>query len=355
MKKTAARRGLAGQVAIVAGATRGAGRGIARGLGEAGAMVYCTGRSVSGQPSPYGRPETIDETADMIVASGGAATPVRVDHTVEAEVVALLERVQREQGRLDVLVNSIGGEDPLMGFPAWLWDADLTNAEAVLRGSLLSHLITLKHAARVMIGQGRGLIVEVTEGNSLGSGGGPVAQIVKLGLKGMALGLGAQLRPKGVAMVAIAPGYLRSESMLQGYGVTEANWRDGAKKDPNFLASETPLFIGRAVAALAADPKVLRRAGQLFSSWELGRELGFTDADGSRPDWGRTKIDFSGHPPELLTWLRAGAEMETEWLATVAGRVRRFVKQLPAGPKRTAARKKTAQRPSRAASPRRRT
>jgi NAD(P)-dependent dehydrogenase (short-subunit alcohol dehydrogenase family) len=348
MKRAArARQTLAGQVAIVAGSTRGAGRGIARALGEAGATVYCTGRSVTGQPSPYGRPETIDETAGMIRAAGGVAIAVRVDHTVEAEVEALFERVTREHGRVDVVVDSVGGEDPLMGTPSWLWDAELTNGAAVLRQSLFSHVITAKHAARAMIPQSRGLIVEVTENNGLGSGGSPSVQMVKLGLKGLALGMGAQLRPKGIAVVAITPGYLRSESMLEGYGVTEANWRDGAKKDPNFLASESPLYIGRAVAALAADPKVLARTGQLFSSWELARELKFTDADGSRPDWGRTKIVFSQLPPELVEWMRDGSEIERRFLATMTERLRHWVRQLPPRPRkrvRRPARKPAARR-----------
>src|SRR5438093_12085783 len=154
---------LEGQVALVAGATRGAGRGIARALGEAGATVYCTGRSVRGNPSPYRRPETIDETADMIVASGGAAVPVRVDHTVESEVEALFARVDREHGRLDVLVNSLAGEEPMMAQWNSFWKTNLKNGEAVFRQSLLSHIITAKHAAPLMIRKRRGLIVEVTE------------------------------------------------------------------------------------------------------------------------------------------------------------------------------------------------
>ena len=351
VRRSGPRRTLEGQVAIVAGATRGAGRGIARALGEAGATVYCTGRSVTGQPSSYGRPETINETAGMIADAGGTAIPVRVDHAVEAEVEALFERVTRDHGRVDVVVDSVGGEDPLMGTPSWLWDADLTNGAAVLRNSLHSHIITAKHAARAMVPRSRGLIVEVTENNGLGSGGSPSVQMVKLGLKGLALSFGAQLRPKGIAVVAITPGYLRSESMLEGYGVTEANWRDGAAKDPNFLASESPLYVGRAVAALAADPRVLSRTGQLFSSWELAREYKFTDADGSRPDWGRTTIDFTVLPPELVEWMRIGAEIERQFLATMTSRLRHWTTQLPARPKKKpkppARSKPAARRPSR--------
>jgi NAD(P)-dependent dehydrogenase (short-subunit alcohol dehydrogenase family) len=320
---------LAGRAAVVAGATRGAGRGIARALGEAGAIVFCTGRSVRGNPSPYKRPETIDETAEMINAAGGTAIPVRVDHTVEAEVEALFARVQREHGRLDVVVDSVAGEDPVNSAYGWFWDADLTTAAKGLENALVSHFITAKHAAKTMMPARRGLIVEVTEGDAMSAGGHPVKQAVKLGLKEMALTMAAELYPHGVAAVAITPGFLRSESMLEGFGVTEQNWRDGGKRDKNFLASESPLFIGRAVAALAADPKIMKRTGQLLSSWGLAREYGFTDADGSRPDWGRTKMDFSMFPPEFLSYLHTGSRLGLEWLVTATKRTRSFMKQLP--------------------------
>ncbi len=329
-KRTApARKSLAGRVAVVAGATRGAGRGIARALGEAGAIVYCTGRSVKGSPSPYKRPETIDETAAMIVAAGGTSIPVRVDHTLESEVEALFARIDREHGRLDVAVNSVAGEDPLAGPYGWFWDADLTNAAKALENSLLSHIITAKHAAKLMIRQRRGLIVEITEGDSLGAGGNPVKQVVKLALKGNALAMATELYPHGVAAVAITPGFLRSESMLERFGVTEKNWRTGGEKDKNFLTSESPLYVGRAVAALAADPKIMTRTGQLFSSWELAREYGFTDYDGTRPDWGRLKIDFSGMPPDFLAYFRIGNQLTLEWLDRVTTRLESFGKQLP--------------------------
>jgi NAD(P)-dependent dehydrogenase (short-subunit alcohol dehydrogenase family) len=283
----AAPRPLQGQVALVAGATRGAGRGIARGLGEAGATVYCTGRSVRGAPSPYNRPETIEETAEMVTAAGGAGIAVRVDHTVEGDVEALITRIGREHQRLDVLVDAIAGEDPLLGGWASFWKTDLTHAADALRQSIVSHLITAKHAAALMIKRRRGLIVEVTEGDTVfGGGGNAVADVVKSSLKGFAARMAGELHTHRVAAVSITPGFLRSESMLQHFGVTEANWRDGGKRDKNFLLSETPLFVGRAVAALAADPKVLDRSGDILSSWELAREYGFTDADGSRPDWG---------------------------------------------------------------------
>lgn len=325
---------LSGRVAVVAGATRGAGRGIARALGEAGAIVYCTGRSVKGSPSPYKRPETIDETAEMIVAAGGTAIPIRVDHSLETEVEALFAQIDREQGRIDIVADSVGGEDPLMGAYGWFWDADLTNASKALENSLLSHVITAKHAARAMMRVRNGLIVEVTENNLMGAGGNPAGQIVKLGLKGLALTWAAELKPHGVAIVAITPGFLRSESMLEHFGVTEKNWRDGGRKDKNFLESESPLYVGRAVAALAADPKILKRTGQLFSSWELAREYKFTDADGRRPDWGRLKIDFGKKWSELLEYIRIGNELQLQWLETVTKRSKRFAKQLPKQPKR---------------------
>lgn len=320
---------LAGQVAVVAGATRGAGRGIARALAEAGAIVYCTGRSVTGNPSPYKRPETIDETAEMITAAGGAAIPVRVDHTVEGEVEAFFKQVDREQGRLDIVVNCVAGEDPMAGGYGWFWDADLTNTTKALENALVSHIITAKHAARLMMRQRRGVIVEVTEGDALGAGGSPVKTVVKLALKNLALTMATELHPHNVAAVSITPGFLRSESMLEHFGVTEKNWRNGGKKDKNFLESESPLYIGRAVAALAADPKIMKRTGQLFSSWELAREFKFTDANGTRPDWGRLKIDFSGMPPEFLSYFRIGGKLTVEWLARVTARTKSFAKQLP--------------------------
>jgi NAD(P)-dependent dehydrogenase (short-subunit alcohol dehydrogenase family) len=324
---------LAGRIALVAGATRGAGRGIARALGEAGATVYCTGRSVAGQPSPYGRPETIDETAALITDAGGTAIPIRVDHTIETEVESLFARIQRKHRRIDVVVDSVAGEDPMMGQYGWFWETDLKNADAILRQALVSHIITAKHAARAMIRRRQGLIVEVTENDLLGAGGNPLSQAVKMSLKGLALNWAAELKPHGVAAIAVTPGFLRSESMLQGLGVTESNWRDAGRKDPNFLESESPLFVGRAVAALAADPKVLERSGQLLSAWQLARDYGFTDYDGRRPDWGNLAIDFSVLPPSLVDLFRIGTELQLTWLTTLAERTRQFRDKIPARPK----------------------
>ena len=323
-------RHLQGHIALVAGATRGAGRGIARALGEAGATVFCTGRSVTGRPSPYGRPETVDETAALITAAGGQAVALRVDHTVEAEVEALVTRIVKEHGRLDVLVNSIAGEEPLMGQWGSFWDVDVAQADQVFRQALVSHIVTAKHVAPHMIRRRRGLIVEVTESDIFGGGGNPLAWSVKLATKGLALNMAAELHVHSVTAVAITPGFLRSEAMLDGLGVTEANWRDAGEKDSNFLESESPLYVGRAVAALAQDPKMLARTGQLWSSWELSRDYGFIDDDGRRPDWGARKtIDFSIFPPSFLEMFRTGLELQAMWLARLGERTARTLRQLP--------------------------
>jgi len=289
--RTAPSKPLHGRVAVVAGATRGAGRGIARALAEAGALVYCTGRSVAGRPSAYGRPETVDETADLINAAGGTAVAVRVDHASEAEIQALFQRIDREHGRIDVVADSVAGEDPLMRQWGNFWKTDFRHAEAILRQGLVSHMLTAKCAAPFMIARRRGLIVEVTENDVLAAGGNPMSQMVKAGLKLLALNMAGELRPHGVAAVSITPGFLRSEAMLERFGVTERTWREAGRKDVNFLQSESPWFVGRAVAALAADPDVGRRNGGSFSSGELAREYGFTDVDGSRPDCWRYMVE----------------------------------------------------------------
>src|SRR3954468_19698327 len=328
---------LTGKVALVAGATRGAGRGIARALGEAGATVYCTGRSVTGKPSPYGRPETIDETASMIESAGGKAIAVRVDHTIETEVAVLFTQIARDHKRIDVVAISVAGEDPVMRQYGYLWQADVKNADAIFRQALTSHIITAKHAALAMMPRKRGLIVEVTENDIMGAGGNPMAQAVKSAQKVLPLFWAAELESHGVAVMAITPGFLRSERMLEHFGVTEDNWRDAGKQDSNFLVSESPLFVGRAVAALAADPAVLDRSGMLWSSWELARHYGFTDYDGRRPDWGRHKIDFTTLPSDLVEIFRTGNALEIRWLSTLLARSRKFGAKIPA--RRAAARR----------------
>jgi NAD(P)-dependent dehydrogenase (short-subunit alcohol dehydrogenase family) len=335
---------LQGQVALVAGATRGAGRGIARALGEAGATVVCTGRSVTGRPSPYGRRETVDETAALITAGGGRAIALRVDHTAEAEVEALVAKILQDYGRLDVLVNSIAGEEPLMAQWGSFWQVDVSHADQVLRQALVSHIITAKHVAPHLIRTRRGLIVEVTENDVLGGGGNPLAWSVKLAIKGLALNMAAELHAHHVTAVAITPGFLRSEAMLEGMGVTEANWPEAGKKDRNFLESESPWYVGRAVAAIAQDPQMFDRTGQLWSSWELSRAYGFTDIDGRRPDWGQLAIDFSGHPPAFLARFRTGLELQAAWLTRLQERTARMMSKLPPQTSERPARRRAASR-----------
>ena len=329
VRKKSSRRPLAGRVALVAGATRGAGRGIARALGEAGATVYCTGRSVTGKPSPYNRPETINETAAIIQAAGGSATARRVDHSNEKQVKALFRRIIRAHKRVDIVVDSVAGEDPVMSAYGFLWQADLTHADAIFRQALTSRIITAKHAALAMMPAQRGLIVEVTENDMLGGGGNPMSQTVKMAQKLLPGIWAAELVPHGVTVMAVTPGFLRSESMLQQMGLTEDTWREGGRVDPNFLESESPLFVGRAIAALAADPKVHGRTGMLVSSWELARDYGFTDYDGRRPDWGRHKIDFSVLPPDWIDLFRTGTDLQIKWLTTLVARSRRFRAKIP--------------------------
>ena len=274
-------------VAVVAGATRGAGRGIAVELGAAGATVYCTGRSTRAQRSPMNRPETIEDTADMVDAAGGRGIAVRVDHSDPQQVAALAARIRDEQGgRLDVLVNDIWGGDPLTEWEGGFWQHDLGNGLTLLRQAIETHVITSWHLAPLMVARGRGLIVEMTDGDSDRYRGTLFYDVAKATVIRLALAQAEDLRDSGVAAVALTPGFLRSEAVLDHFGVTADDWMRGAERDPHFAQSESPRFVGRAVAALAADPDVIRMSGRALSSWGLAREHGFTDADGRRPDWG---------------------------------------------------------------------
>jgi NAD(P)-dependent dehydrogenase (short-subunit alcohol dehydrogenase family) len=277
---------LAGTVAVVAGATRGAGRGIAVELGRAGATVYATGRSARGRPSEMARPETIEETAEQVTAAGGTGIAVRVDHTEIAEVEALFEQVATEQGgRLQLLVNDIWGGDPLSQWGLPFWEQSLAGGLHMQQLAVTTHLITSWYAAPLLVAGGRGLVVEVTDGTDDAYRGNLFYDVAKASVIRLALAQAGDLRPHGVAAVALTPGFLRSEAMLDHFGVTEATWRDGIAKDPYFAASETPTYIGRAVAALAADPQIMRRSGQALSTGELAQAYAFTDKDGTSPNF----------------------------------------------------------------------
>jgi NAD(P)-dependent dehydrogenase (short-subunit alcohol dehydrogenase family) len=282
-------RSLAGKVALVAGATRGAGRGTAIALGEAGATVYCTGRTTRERRSEYDRPETIEETAELVTAAGGTGLAVAVDHLEPSQVEALVQRIDGENGRLDVLVNDIWGAEKLFDWNVPVWEHDLAKGLRIMRLAVETHLVTSHFALPLLIRRPGGLVVEMTDGtreyNAERYRVSTFYDLAKTAVLRLAFTQGAELAPHGCTAVALTPGWLRSEMMLENYGVTEENWRDGAAVNPHFAAiSESPLYVGRAVAALAADPHVARRNGGSYSSGELAREYGFTDVDGSQPD-----------------------------------------------------------------------
>ncbi|WP_276353400.1 SDR family oxidoreductase [Cohnella caldifontis] len=279
---------LKGKVAVVAGATRGAGRAIAAELGALGAIVYCTGRSTRERASDLGRPETIEDTAELVSSRGGQGIAVRVDHSVPEEVAGLFQRVREEQGgRLDILVNDIWGGEKLTAWGQPFWESSLEDGLLMQRRAVHTHLITSYYGVPLMTARGSGLIVEITDGYDYRYRGNLYYSLAKVSGIHLAEGMAEELKPFGIAAVSVTPGFLRSEEMLEHFGVTEDNWRDAAAKDPHFLMSETPFFVGRGVAALAADPNVMDRTGSHLTSWGLSDDYGFTDADGSSPHWGR--------------------------------------------------------------------
>ena len=302
---TRADRPLDRKVALVAGATRGAGRGTALALGEAGATVYCTGRSTRERRSEYGRPETIEETAELVTAAGGVGIAIAVDHLEAGRVEALVQRIDAENGRLDLLVNDIWGGELLFEWNRPLWEHDLEKGLRLLRLAIDTHLITSHFALPLLIRAPGGLVVEMTDGtreyNAERYRVSAFYDLAKSAVLRLAFTQGEELAPHGCTAVALTPGWMRSEMMLDNYGVTEANWRAGAATNPHFAAiSESPRFVGRAVAALAADPDVHRRNGGSFSSGGLAREYGFTDLDGSQPDCWRylVEVQDAGRPAD---------------------------------------------------------
>ena len=301
---------LAGRVAVVAGATRGAGRGIAMALGAAGAKVYCSGRSAGGVAATQGRPETLEETASLIEEAGGSAVAVRTDHTRSEEIGALFARVKADEGRLDVLVNDVWGGDDLIDWGAKFWTVDEAAARTLAERSILSHWLTAKAAAPMMVEAGRGLIVGVTDGEMPGYRGQWLYDWVKSSVVRMNYAFAWDLAGTGVTALTVTPGFLRSEHVLEHFKVTEASWREGIARDPFFAHSETPLFIGRGIAALAADPQVGAKAGQLFVAWQLAEAYGFTDIDGSTPRfwpsvdaWLDDRAAAGGEPDDHELWI----------------------------------------------------
>ncbi|SCL63459.1 NAD(P)-dependent dehydrogenase, short-chain alcohol dehydrogenase family [Micromonospora citrea] len=296
---------LTGRVALVAGATRGAGRQIAVQLGVAGATVYATGRSSRAGRSEMGRPETIEETAELVTEAGGTGVAVRVDHLVPEQVRDLVARIDAEQGRLDVLVNDIWGGDPLTTWEKPVWEQPLEAGFRVLRLAVDTHIVTSHFALPLLIRRPGGLVIEVGDGtreyNDTTRRLSVFYDLAKVSVNRLAFNWAHELAPHGCTAVALTPGWLRSEAMLEHFGVTEENWRDALDREPHFAISESPAFVGRAVAALAADEDRARWNGRSVSSGELAKVYGFTDVDGSRPDAWRYMVEVQdpGRPADV--------------------------------------------------------
>jgi NAD(P)-dependent dehydrogenase (short-subunit alcohol dehydrogenase family) len=311
------------RVAVVAGATRGAGRGIARMLGEAGASVYCTGRSSRARPNlsthvNAGRPETIEETAEMVTADGGTGIPVRVDHTDDDEVAALFDRVRREKNRLDVLAMVMTGQPA--SWQSFL-DESPTAGRHFVESWIWPHIVTAWHASKLMAEHRSGLIVELVEQDNVGYHGAFYFDMMETLLKRLVFALANDLGKQGVTAVAVGPGFMRTEAILEGFGVTETNWRD-ALTNPQAAAagwggSETPCFVGRAVAALAADPNVGPKNGGIFTTRSLSEEYGFTDVDGTRPDYAVVDAAFEeAKRTYLAPMMEAARFANVDWKLT---------------------------------------
>ena len=295
---------LDGKIALVTGATRGAGRGIAIELAAAGAFVYCTGRSTRAQRSEMDRPETIEETVELIEREGGRGVAVQVDHLDSSQVEALIARIEREQGKLDVLVNDVWGGDKFIEWNATVWEHSLERGLHMLHLAIDTHIITSHFALPLLIRNPGGLVVEMTDGtadyNSNNYRVSLFYDLCKTSVLRMAWALAKELAPHRCTAVALSPGWLRSEMMLDNYGVAEENWRDAIAKQPHFAITETPRYVGRAVAHLAGDAEVERWNGQSLSSGQLAKIYGFTDIDGSQPDAWRyvVEVQDAGKPAD---------------------------------------------------------
>ncbi|MDT7724152.1 MAG: hypothetical protein QOI21_728 [Actinomycetota bacterium] len=280
---------LSNKVAVVTGATRGCGRAIAVELGRLGATVFVTGRTTRTSASPMKRAETIEDTAELVDAAGGRGIAVKCDFTSLSDVDALRARVESEvDGRIDILVDDVWGGDPFADFERPYWESDLDDALTLVRNAVDTHLIALHRLLPLVVRREGGLVIEVTDGdNDNYVGTGIPYYLAKCSVRAIGRGLGAELAKVGCIGMTVTPGFLRSEAMLDHFGVTEETWRDAVSTSApaEFAFSETPSYLGRGVAALAVDPNVSRFAGQTLASWTLMHEYGFTDLDGTRPDF----------------------------------------------------------------------